>query len=119
MKQPPTDTKLRLHKASDAPKRVKSVIRGIFESLGIKQPTQLHCVLAARAAELTVISEELSSRLLAGDAISVEVIGRNADRLQRTLNELRKHAPIHVTRCEDDEDEDDNLPAISRRFIRR
>lgn len=107
MKQPPTDTKLRLRNVSDAPKRVKSIIRGIFESLGIKQPTQLHCVLAARAAELTIVSEELSNRLLAGETINVEVIGRNADRLQRTLSELNRHAPIQVTHLStDDEDEE-------------
>jgi hypothetical protein len=105
MKQPPNDTKLKLHKVSDAPKRVKSLIRGIFDGFGIKQPTQVHCVLAARAAELTIVSEELSSRLLAGDTISVEVIGRNADRLQRTLSELSRHAPPRIHRLDDEDDE--------------
>lgn len=118
MKQPTSDAKLKLVKVSDAPKRMKALIRGIFDGLGIKNPTQVHCVLAARAAELTIVSEELSNRLLAGSAISVEVIGRNADRLQRTLNELRKHAPIRVTRCEDI-DEDEDVPAITRRFMGR
>lgn len=120
MKQPPNDTKLKLQKVSDAPKRMKTLVRGIFDGLGITEPTPLHSVLAARVAELTIVSEELSNRLLAGDAISVEVIGRNADRLQRTLNELRKHAPprLRVVRCEDI-DEDDDEPAITRRFIGR
>ena len=117
MKSDATDTKLKLRKASDAPKRAKAIERGVFESLGISEPTELHRVLSRRIADLTIISEELSSRLIAGEPISVEVMGRNADRLQRTMCELRKNAPPRIWNLSKDDDNDEPSPV--RRFFGR
>ena len=110
-----TDTKLKLSKAADAPKRMKAILRGIFDGLGIEKPNEIQTLLATRIAELTLASEELSSQFLSGKPISVEAMGRNADRIQRTMSELQRHAPPRVIRMGDDENE---KPTRITRYIR-
>jgi hypothetical protein len=96
MKQSTIDTKLKLSKVANAPKRFKAIMRGVLDGLGIKHPNELQTLLATRIAELTLASEELSTQFLSGRPVSVEVMGRNADRIQRTMTELRRHAPPRV-----------------------
>ena len=112
MKQSTTDTKLKLTKVAEASKRMKAILRGIFDSFGIKHPNELQTLLATRIAELTLASEELSTQFLSGRPVSVEVMGRNADRIQRTMTELRRYAPPRVVHIPDTEE-------VDRRIIRR
>lgn len=117
MKRPPTDPKLKLSKVAAAQKRFKAILRGVLESLRIETPDELQTLLATRIAELTLASEELSSQLLTGQPVSIEAMGRNADRIQRTMTELRRHAPPRIWNKDESEDDgDEQTTGVSRYF---
>lgn len=112
MKKPTTDAKLKLSKVADAQKRIRAILRGVLEGLGIDEPNALQTLLATRVAELTLASEQLASLLLSGQPISIEAMGRNTDRIQRAIAELRHHkSPREI----DDEEEQ---PTRLQRYIR-
>lgn len=102
---------------SAAAKRIGVIENSIIADLCIERLTETLRVLCRRAAELTFVGEELSNQLVTGKPISVELMGRNADRLQRTMKELREQAiPVrmreHSARAlQDLEDEDDEVGA--------
>lgn len=79
---------------SAAAKRIGALEKSIIADLGIERLTEPLRVLCRRAAELTFVGEELSDKLVTGKPISVELMGRNADRLQRTMKELREQAGL-------------------------
>jgi hypothetical protein len=82
---------------SAAAKRIGAIEKSITADLGIERMTEVLRVLCRRAAELTFVGEELSDQLVTGKPISVELMGRNADRLQRTMKELREQAaPVRM-----------------------
>lgn len=82
---------------SAAAKRIGTIEKSIIADLGIERLTEPLRVLCRRAAELTFVGEELSDKLVTGKPISVELMGRNADRLQRTMKELREQAaPVRL-----------------------
>lgn len=109
---------------SAAAKRIGAIEKSITADLGIERMTEALRVLCRRAAELTFVGEELSDQLVTGKPISVELMGRNADRLQRTMKELREQATSvrvreHNARAmrelEDDDDEEAASPPRASR----
>lgn len=82
---------------SAASKRIGVIEKSIIADLGIERLSETLRVLCRRAAELTFVGEELSNQLVTGKPISVELMGRNTDRLQRTMKELREQAtPVRI-----------------------
>ncbi len=75
---------------SAASKRIRTIEKSISDDLGLERLTEALRVLCRTAAELTFVGEELRDQLVTGKPISVELMGRNADRLQRTMKELRE-----------------------------
>lgn len=104
---------------SAASKRIGAIEKSIIADLNIERLTETLRVLCRRAAELTFMGEELSDRLVTGKAVSVELMGRNADRLQRTMKELREQAgPVRIREhnervMRDLEDDDDDRVATA------
>lgn len=79
---------------STAAKRLRTIEKNIIGELGIATITEAVRVLCVRVAELTLIGEELSDRLVTGKPIDIELMGRNTDRLHRTMAELREQAKV-------------------------
>lgn len=109
---------------SAASKRIRAIEKSITEELGVERLTEALRVLCRRAAELTFVGEELSDKLITGKPISVELMGRNADRLQRTMKELceqatsvrvREHNARALRELEDDDDEEAASPPRASR----
>ena len=108
---------------SAAAKRLRAIEQTIAAELHIERLTEALRILVSRVAELTLIGEELSHRLVTGKPISIELMGRNTDRLQRAMTELREQATSarvreHITRTRmAAEDDDDEAEASSVSFI--
>lgn len=107
---------------STAAKRLRTIEKHIAGELRIDGMTETLRVLCVRVAELTLISEELSDRLVTGKRVDIELMGRNIDRLQRTMAELREQAKAvrfqehqrHLLEAlEDDDEEEGNSSFIS------
>lgn len=77
---------------SGAAKRLRAIEQTITAELHIERLTEAVRILVSRVAELTLIGEELSRQLVTGKPISIELMGRNTDRLQRAMTELREQA---------------------------
>lgn len=110
---------------SAASKRIRTIEKTIAAELGIKRLTEALRVLCRNVAELTFVGEELSDQLVTGKPISVELMGRNADRLQRTMKELREQAigvrlrerqlqTLNALEDDDDEEGSEPKPRASR-----
>lgn len=77
---------------SAAAKRLNTIAKTITAELRIERLTEALRILVSRVAELTLVGEELFDRLVTGKPISIELMGRNTDRLQRAMTELREQA---------------------------
>lgn len=103
---------------STAAKRLRTIEKNIIGELGIETITEAVRVLCVRVAELTLIGEELSDRLVTGKRVDIELMGRNTDRLHRTMAELREQAKViriqeHRKRLLDGALEDDDDEGVS------
>lgn len=108
---------------SAAAKRLRTIEQTISAELRIERLTEALRILVSRVAELTLIGEELSDRLVTGKPISIELMGRNTDRLQRAMTELREQATgirvrEHAERMRIAAEDDDDEAESPRSFIR-
>lgn len=81
-------------KSGSGERRLKKLEKILLDDLDIQELTPTLKLMARRAAELTLVAEELASQLSCGNPISVELMGRNTDRLARAMKELRDQATL-------------------------
>lgn len=111
-------------KAGEAERRLRAIEKTLLEDLQLEEATKTIRMLARRAAEFFLLAESMASQLNHGHPISVELMGRNSDRLARTMKELRDQAVLvrireqsaraHAAMAED-QDDDEVMPHPPRR----
>ncbi len=111
-------------KAGEAERRLRTIEKMLLDDLKLEEATKTVRMLARRAAEFFLLAESMASQLNQGHPISVELMGRNSDRLARTMKELRdqavlvrireQNAKVHAAMTAD-EDDDEVPPQPPRR----